>query len=94
MNWGAVVGEKIRSFRGRNLQTDGLTAIFPRIPLGHRGGGGLEVLVGLERSHLDWLKQSEAFSEFTQWRCVTGVPLAEPTPVQGHDELGSLEGLT
>ena len=91
MDWGAAVGHQIRSFRGRNLQTDGLTAVFPQIPPSHPGGGGLEVLVGLERSHLGWLKQSEAFSEFAQWRCVTGVPLPEPTSVQMHNGLGSLK---
>ena len=70
MNWGPTLGTHIRRLRGRNLKTDGATAILPHIKAdtGY-GEGGLEVLVGLERSHFLWLRK-KAFNNFAQWRCV------------------------
>lgn len=96
MDWGAALGHHIRRFRGRNLQTDGLTAIFPHIPSSRLEEGGLEVLIGLERSHLLWLKHDAPFNRFVQWRCVTGKPLVEDVAEEegrGVGVLGEEDGL-
>lgn len=93
MDWGAVVGHRLRGFRTRNLQTDGLTSIFPHMPSYHRGGGGIEVLVGLERSHLKWLKHNEAFNKFVQWRCVTSDTLTDSISLQKQKGFGIVEGM-
>ncbi|KAK0511890.1 hypothetical protein JMJ35_005740 [Cladonia borealis] len=78
LDWGNLMGGKCERVRWRNLRTDGLFVIFPRLP---RAGvsennsdsrissGGVEVLLGLKTAHMQRLKQDELFNQFAQWRC-------------------------
>ena len=78
LDWGNLMGGKCERVRWRNLRTDGLFVIFPRLPRtglsennsdSRKSSGGVEVLLGLKTAHMQHLKQDEFFNEFAEWRC-------------------------
>ena len=76
LDWGSTVGGACDRVRWRNLKTDGLFVIFPRLSSteGLNGEsktrqGGVEVQLGLQRDHLRRLMEDPVFTEFAQWRC-------------------------
>ena len=78
LDWGNLMGGKCERVRWRNLRTDGLFLIFPRLPRavfsenssdGRKSSGGVEVLLGLKTPHMQCLKKDEFFNQFAEWRC-------------------------
>ena len=78
LDWGKLMGGRCQRVRWRNLKTDGLFLIFPRLPRpgisennsdGRKSSGGLEVLLGLKTVHMQRLKKDEFFNQFAEWRC-------------------------
>ena len=78
LDWGSLMGGKCERVRWRNLKTDGLFVIFPRLPRtgfsennpnSRKSSGGVEVLLGLKTAHMQRLKQDEWFNQFAEWRC-------------------------
>lgn len=78
LDWGNLMGGKCERVRWRNLRTDGLFVIFPRLPRtgisennsnSRKSSGGVEVLLGLKTAHMQRLKQDEWFNQFAEWRC-------------------------
>ena len=72
LGWGDEVGGTCERIRCRSVRADGFYFILPRIPSirasGDDSGGGLEVVLGLEREHLQRLREDKTFNRFAQWR--------------------------
>ncbi len=78
LDWGDLMGGRCERVRWRNLRTDGLFVIFPRLPRAEssennsdsrKSSGGVEVLLGLKTAHMQLLKQDGLFNQFAEWRC-------------------------
>ena len=76
LDWGSTVGGTCERVRWRNLKTDGLFLMFPRLPGTEDPNGeprarqgGVEVQLGLQRDHLHTLMEDPLFTKFAQWRC-------------------------
>ena len=78
LDWGNLMGGRCERVRWRNLRTDGLFVIFPRLPRAgssennsdsRKSSGGVEVLLGLKTAHMQRLKQDVLFNQFAEWRC-------------------------
>ena len=76
LDWGSTLGGACERVRGRNLRTDGLFLIFPRIPStrGLKGEsdarqGGIEVQLWLRHDTYQRLMGDPVFMDFAQWRC-------------------------
>lgn len=78
LDWGYLMGSRCERVRWRNLRTDGLFVIFPRLPRagisenncdGRKSSGGVEVLLGLKTAHMQRLKEDKFFNQFAEWRC-------------------------
>ena len=77
LDWGNLMGGRCERVRWRNLRTDGLFLIFPRLPRAggsennsdsRKSSGGVEVLLGLKTAHMQRLKEDEFFNQFAEWR--------------------------
>lgn len=70
LDWGLL--GTIERVRWRKLRSDGLFIVFPRIPSSNQvggAGGGLEIYLGMEREHLDYLMRDKMLGEYATWRC-------------------------
>ena len=74
LDWSNLVGGRDERVRWKNLGTDGLFVIFPRLPPAgtlddsHKTGG-VEVLLGLKTDNMRRLKMDPMFCQFAEWRC-------------------------
>lgn len=71
LNWGGALGGRCKRLRWRRLKSDGVLVVFPRIPAiedEHLGPGGLEICLGLQREHMQYLRQDATFNQFVEWR--------------------------
>ncbi|KAK3168286.1 hypothetical protein OEA41_004733 [Lepraria neglecta] len=74
LDWDNLVGGRGEQVRWRNLRTDGLFVIVPRLPPtgildDSHETGGVEVLLGLKTDCMRRLKMDPMFCQFAEWRC-------------------------
>lgn len=71
LDWGEVLGGKIKRLRYPKNLSDGIMVIFPRIPRGddELGEGGIEVELGLQKEAMERLRADNDFNLYARWRC-------------------------